>query len=211
MPVEEGTRRDIAVVRGVRAALGSDCALLLDANNGYTLNLAKRVLAETADCGIVWIEEPFHEDPVLFEDLHGWLRRHDLPVLIADGEGDASPSLLAWAKQGLVDVIQYDIAGHGFTSWLETGRQLDGWQVRSAPHHYGRYFGNYAACHLAGAIGGLLYVEWDEALVPGLEAPGYSIREGAVSVPALPGFGLELDEQTYRLVVETSGFRCTAV
>jgi L-rhamnonate dehydratase len=209
LPIEEGTRRDIAVVRAVRAAIGPECWLMLDANNGYTLNLTKRVLADTADCHVFWIEEPFHEDAVLFEDLRSWLTRQNLPILIADGEGEASPSLLEWARRGLVDVIQYDIAGHGFTRWLEIGPQLDGWRVRSAPHHYGRCYGNYAACHLAGAIEGFTYAEWDEAEVPGLDASAYAIKAGKVSVPDTPGFGLHLDEDTFRRAVETDGFRCT--
>ena len=61
----------------------------------------------------------------LYADLQAWLRADGLATLIADGEGDASPSLLRWAQEGLVDVIQYDIYGHGFTRWLETGLQLD--------------------------------------------------------------------------------------
>jgi L-alanine-DL-glutamate epimerase-like enolase superfamily enzyme len=190
----------------VREAVGADAPIMLDANNGYNLNLAKQVLAATADCGIFWLEEPFHEDPVLYRDLRAWLKAQSLPVLVADGEGQASPSLLDWAREGIVDVIQYDIFGHGFTRWLETGRQLDEWDARSAPHHYGGHYGNYAACHLAGAIRGFLYVEWDEAATPGLEASGYSLRDGWVSVPDAPGFGLELDDDLFRRAVEAGGF-----
>jgi L-alanine-DL-glutamate epimerase-like enolase superfamily enzyme len=51
MPLEDGIHRDIAVVHAVRAAIGTD-AVLLDANNGYNLNLAKYVLEATADCMI---------------------------------------------------------------------------------------------------------------------------------------------------------------
>ncbi len=206
LPLGAGTRRDIAVVRAVREAVGPGLPLMLDANNGYNLNLAKRVLAETADRGVFWLEEPFHEDPVLYRDLREWLGREGLPVLIADGEGDASPRLLDWARDGLIDVVQYDIFSHGFTRWLATGRQLDAWGARSAPHHYGGHYGNYAACHLAGAIRGFTYVEWDEAATPGLEASGYAIRDGQVEVPAAPGFGLGLDEATFRRAVETAGF-----
>ena len=125
---------------------------MLDANNGYNLNLTKRVLAETADCGIFWMEEPFHEDPTLYRDLREWLQKEKLPTLIADGEGQASPTLLDWARDGIVDVIQYDIYSHGFTRWLATGRQLDTWGARSAAHHYGGHYGNYASGHLAAAI-----------------------------------------------------------
>jgi L-alanine-DL-glutamate epimerase-like enolase superfamily enzyme len=206
MPLEEGTLRDIAVVHGVREALGPDVALMLDANNGYNLNLAKRVLMETADCQVFWLEEAFHEDDVLYRDLHTWLVEHDLPVLISDGDGRADPSLLEWAQQGLVDVIQYDILDHGFTRWLATGRLLDAWGVRAAPHHYGWHYGNYAACHLAGAIRGFVSVEWDEATTPGLDASGYALAEGWVSVPERPGFGLTLDEAVFQYAVAEAGF-----
>jgi len=206
LPLEEGTRRDIAIIRAVRAAVGPQPPLLLDANNGYNLNLTKRVLAETADCGVFWMEEAFHEDPVLYRDLKEWLEKEKLPVLIADGEGAAHPRLLDWARDGLVDVIQFDIFSHGFTRWLRTGWQLDDWGARSAPHHYGGHYGNYAACHLASAIRHFTFVEWDEATTPGLDASGYAIQEGQVAVPDAPGFGLNLDEEVFRQAVQTNGF-----
>ncbi len=206
MPLEEGTLRDIAVIRAVRGAVGANAPLLLDANNGYNLNLTKRVLSETADVGIVWMEEAFHEDPVLYRDLKAWLQQRELPVLIADGEGHADPHLLRWAAEGLVDVIQYDIFGHGFTRWLETGRLLDVDGVRSAPHHYGGHYGNFASCHLAGAIQGFTYAEWDEAHTPGIDTSAYVVADGFVSVPDAPGFGLRLDEEAFVHAVRTRGF-----
>ncbi len=206
MPLEAGTRRDIAVVKAVREAVGLGLPIMLDANNGYNLNLTKHVLAETAACAIFWMEEPFHEDPMVYEDLRAWLRREDLPTLIADGEGDASAHLLDWAHDGIIDVVQYDIFRHGFTRWLATGGQLDGWGARSAPHHYGGHIGNYAAAHLAGAIRGFAYVEWDEATTPGLDASGYTVRDGRVEVPDTLGFGLTLDEHAFRRAVEANGY-----
>ncbi|MHB8647172.1 MAG: mandelate racemase/muconate lactonizing enzyme family protein [Thermomicrobiales bacterium] len=206
MPLEAGTRRDIAVVKAVREAVGTGLPIMLDANNGYNLNLTKHVLAETAACGIFWMEEPFHEDPMLYEDLRGWLERAGLPILIADGEGDASTRLLDWARDGIIDVVQYDIFSHGFTRWLATGKQLDGWNARSAPHHYGGHIGNFIAAHLAGAIRGFTYVEWDEVTTPGLDASGYVLRDGWVSVPNAPGFGLTLDEAVFQRAVTTAGF-----
>ena len=209
MPLEEGTRRDIAIIRAVRGAVGPGCPLMLDANNGYNLNLTKRVLTETAACQIFWMEEAFHEDRILYLDLQSWLKAEGLSVLIADGEGQASPTLMSWAEEGVVNVIQYDIFGHGFNNWLKTGRQLDGWGVRSAPHHYGRHYGNYAACHLAGAIKGFTFVEWDEATTSGLDASAYRIQEGQVIVPDTPGFGLSLEEEIFQEAVKRGGFRCS--
>ena len=205
MPLDAGTQRDIAIINAVRAAVGPQAPLMLDANNGYNLNLAKRVLAETADCHIHWLEEPFHEDPELYTRLKAWLAERGMKILMADGEGDASPYLPDWAKEGLIDVVQYDYLGHGFTRWLHTARQLDAWAVRSAPHHYGGHYGNYACCHFAGAIEHFAFVEWDEATTPGLDTSAYTIKDGLVAVPNTPGFGLSLDEDRFKFAVRTSG------
>jgi L-alanine-DL-glutamate epimerase-like enolase superfamily enzyme len=201
MSLDVGTQRDIEVIYAVREAVGKDAPIMLDANNGYNLNLTKHVLAETAECNIFWMEEAFHEDRVLYEDLQAWLSSEGLAVLIADGEGQASPTLLEWAEAGLVNVVQYDIFGYSFTPWLALGQKLDVWGVRSAPHHYGGHYGNYAAPHLAGAIEGFTYAEWDEVATPGLDASGYDVHEGRVRVPATPGFGLALDEGVFKAAV----------
>ncbi len=205
MAPEAGTRRDIAVIRAVRAA-GPDAALMLDANNGWTLNGAKHVLGETAACRIHWMEEAFQEDDVLLRDLKAWLQAEGLTTLIADGEGDASSRLLDWARAGLVDVVQYDIFGHGLTRWLQTGRQLDSFGGRSAPHHYGGHWGNYAACHLAPALAGFTLAEWDEAETSGLDGSGYVIEGGHVTVPNTPGFGLSLDDTHFARAVRDGGW-----
>lgn len=209
LPLQAGTERDIAIIKAVRAAVGADAQLMIDANNGYNLNLTKQVLSTCADANIFWMEEAFHEDPILYRDLQDWLRAEGLPTLVADGEGLAAPPLLEWAKAGLVDVIQYDIHGHTFTHWLALGQQLDSWGVRSAPHHYGGHIGNYTAPHLAAAINGFTFVEWDEAATPGITAPDYVVENGMVHIPATPGFGLTLAEEPFQAAVAQQGYRAT--
>ncbi len=206
MPLEAGTRRDIAVVRAVRAAVGPQATLMLDANNGFNLNLARRVLLETADCGVYWLEEAFYEDFVLYRQLVEWMAKEGLRVLIADGEGQASPQLMDWAREGAIDVVQFDWLSHGFTQWLATGRQLDAWGVRAAPHHYGGGLGNYVSGHLAAAIRGFTFVEWDDARLPVVDASVYSLRDGYVTLPEVPGFGLGLDEAAFAQAVAVDGF-----
>lgn len=205
MPVMAGTARDIAVIHAVRQAIGPQGLLMVDVNNGYNLNLTKYVLQQTRADNLYWLEEPFHEDAELYRDLKRWLVANQMPILIADGEGDASTHLLDWAHEGLINIVQYDVIGHGFTRWLRTARQLDAWDVRSAPHHYGTGYGNYAACHLATAATHFALAEWDESAVSGLSAPGYHIEAGYVSVPATPGFGIELEEETFRHAVQHGG------
>jgi L-rhamnonate dehydratase len=206
LPIEKGTHRDILVIRAVREAVGQDATILIDANNGYNYNLTRQVLGETADAKVYWMEEAFHEDARLYTHLQEWLDSEGLETKIADGEGGASPNLLDWARDGLVDVVQYDIFHPGFTRWLEIGSQLDEWNVGTAPHHYGGHYGNYVTSHLAAGVQRFEFVEWDDATTPGLDTSAYSIADGHVNVPNLPGFGLRLEEDIYAQTVKEKGF-----
>ena len=210
MELTAGLQRDIAVVRAVRAAVGPDATLMMDANNGYNLNLAKQLLQGTAEADIFWLEEAFHEDDVLYRDLQAWLRAEGVSTLIADGEGLASPRLPEMARQQLVNVVQYDIFNFGFTRWLELGAHLDHWGARTAPHHYGGHYGNYASGHLAGAISRFAFIEWDEASTPGLDGSAYVVSDGWVTMPHEPGFGVALEEGPFREAVATNGFTVSA-
>lgn len=210
MPLAEGIQRDIAVIRAVREAIGPGLPLMIDANNGYNFNITRQVLAETADCEVFWMEEPFHEDPVLYQNLHEWLDKEGIATLIADGEGQASPSLLDWARDGAIDVVQYDIRGYGFSNWLQLGPQLDEWGVKSAPHNYACAYGNYSSCHVVAVINNFTFTEWDHIDLDGLDTSGYALNEGRVRLPDAPGFGLSLDEATFQKSVQSDGFMVTA-
>jgi L-rhamnonate dehydratase len=197
MPHKEGLERDIALIKAIRETMGPAGKLMIDANNGYNLNITKEVLAATADCKLYWLEEAFHEDIVLYQDLKEWMAKEKLEVLIADGEGLAAPLLMDWAEAGVVDVVQYDIMHPGFSAWLELGKKLDAWGTKSAPHSYGNIFGNYYNGHLSKYIEGFQFVECDPAHVEGLDASGYLIEDGFVTLSQAPGFGLNLDDQYF--------------
>jgi L-rhamnonate dehydratase len=201
-----GLDRDVAVMTAVREAIGPNCALLADANNGFTLNGAQEFLERTAGLGLGWLEEPFHEDEVLLEALRAWIDRAGLRVELADGESATLDEGLRLAGRGLIDVVQADILAASFSRWRRAGAGLDAMGAGSAPHHFGLYLGNYVSGHLAGTISGLRYIEWDEARVPGIETPGYRLADGRLTLASAPGFGIELDEETYRRAVSAGGF-----
>ena len=206
MDLAEGLLRDTMVVCAVRETAGPSARIMIDANDGYNFNLATRVLEETVEQNIYWIEEPFREDRVLYEHLKKWIDRYGLQTLVADGEGESSPYLLDWARDGLVDVIQHDIHSPGFSRWYLLGPELDRLNVGSAPHNWGDPFGNYAACHVAAGIKNFQMAEWDDAQVPGLDFSKYVVEEGVVTVPDSTGFGIELDERYYTNSVAEHGF-----
>ena len=57
-----------------------------------------------------------------------------------------------------------------------------------------------------GVLDKFSFVEWDHIDLDGLVTSGYAIREGRVSVPNKPGFGLTLDENTFVRMVQEEGF-----
>ncbi|WP_028610129.1 enolase C-terminal domain-like protein [Paenibacillus harenae] len=206
MPIWEGTKRDIAIIHGVAGVAGPSGRIMIDANNAYNLNLTKEVLAAVADVNLYWIEEAFHEDDVLYADLKAWLQSRNQEVLIADGEGLASPHLVNWAMKGYVDVLQYDIIHPGFTHWLELGAKLDSHGLRSAPHCYGNAYGIYALGHVAAGIKNFEFVECDDIVIEGMDVSAYRIEDGLFHVPAKAGFGIDFDDELFAREVAKSGW-----
>ncbi|MDU0201936.1 enolase C-terminal domain-like protein [Paenibacillus sp. MAH-36] len=206
MDLMEGTKRDIAIVNGIRDVVGPQCNISIDANNGYNLNLTKHVLKETAQSNLLWIEEAFHEDDRLYRNLKEWLREEKLNVLITDGEGLAAEPIVEWAEQGLIDAIQYDLKDYGIVNWLKLAKRLAKKGVKAAPHNYGGFYGNFASAQVYPAIEGFMFVEWDEAQIPGIDTSGYSIKDGKITVPSTPGFGLHIDDAYYKKQVSERGW-----
>ena len=114
MPVTEGTDRDVLVIHIVREAAGADAKILVDANNGTTLNIAKDILTRCEDVGIYWFEEPFPEDGAFNEDFKQFIVEKGYDTLVADGEsGPPPPSYFDMVKKGWIDVVQHDFSRQG--------------------------------------------------------------------------------------------------
>jgi D-galactarolactone cycloisomerase len=105
-PVDEDVRR----VRRVRAALGPDARLAVDANRGFTAEAAIRFGRAVADQDL-W----FFEEPVLPEDLDAYARvRSALDVPIAGGESEfARWGFRDFLARNPVDILQPDATACG--------------------------------------------------------------------------------------------------
>ena len=77
------TARDVRRAKLVRAAVGPDVQIMLDANQQWSLPTALRVCQELAEIAPYWIEEPTHPDDVL---AHQTLARAIAPIRPAAGE-----------------------------------------------------------------------------------------------------------------------------
>lgn len=84
MKIGLGPKRDIELVRAVRAAISADAALMVDANHCYTATEALQVGRELEKMSVSWFEEP-----VAPEDRAGYRYLTDrLDIPIAGGEAE---------------------------------------------------------------------------------------------------------------------------
>ena len=140
---EAGLRRDIEVTRAVRERF-ADCAILVDANDGYTACGFASYLAAVVDCDLYWIEEPFPEREGDLVALRSTLAAAGASTRIAEGEapiaeGDDQASIerrvLDLAEKGLVDIVLFDIVDYGITRWRRLMPRLA--KLSGEPHACG--------------------------------------------------------------------------
>lgn len=184
MPAAAGLAADIEVTRMVRE-LYPEAGLLVDGNDGFTLNGLLEYVDAVADCDLYWIEEPFAERRPDLQALHEHLATLRHRPKLADGEYDPDVEhVLRLAAEGLVDVALMDVIGHGLTAWRRTMPRL---AAEASPHAWGLPLKTLYAAHLAAGLGNIPIVEG----VPG--DPGlYTLDDGYVILSDRPGFGITL-------------------
>ena len=202
----DGMRRDVEVVLGVRAAVGPDAAIMVDANFGYDghLDLLEDFVQETLPANIFWLEEMITADVAHYRAFRDIQSRVGSNALLVCGEVDRKPISEVFQDLidgGLIDGYQPDIVAHGFAGWQEIERALASTQVRSIPHNFGNgNFGTRADIVFGAASETFVTLE-DERNLPNIYADdGFSFRDGAYTVPEDPGpgLGLAIDEDEFQ-------------
>ena len=209
MPTAAGLERDLLVIHTVREAAGQDAKIMVDANNGGTLNSTKDTLDACADAGIFWFEEPFAEDPELNADLRRFIRDRGYSTQVADGEsGPPPPSFFAMVEAGDIDVVQHDFRAKGLSWWNATAARIEPWGARCAPHCWGSIVERYAHAHFAASVPNFALLEAAPADTEGLLLDGWEQRDGKLLVPDTPGTGFDLEpELIERGVRAEDGYR----
>lgn len=193
MDWDQGLKRDIQVTRLVREAF-PEAKLMVDANSVYTLEKMKQYVDGVADCGLYWIEEPFIEEREDDRRLKEYLNEHSPGTMIADGEADPQvEKLIFMAEEGILDVIQMDIAGYGFTNWRKLLPELERKKIKISPHNWGLKIKTHYTAALAAAYEGVPIIEGILDETEGVDFSGYQLREGMIKIPGSPGFGMELE------------------
>jgi len=180
--------RDLARVRQLRELAGSDVALMVDANGGYSPGEARRVGTALDDLGVSWFEEPVSSD-----DQDGLrLLRGVLRCDIAAGEYVADVYEAARMAPA-VDCLQLDLTRcGGYTGWLRCAAVAAAAGLQVSAHCAPSLHTPVAA-----ALPELRHVEWfvDHARLEPLLVDGApSVVDGFLMVGSAPGHGMTLSE-----------------
>lgn len=198
-----GIAEDAAITRAIRAAIGPDIALMVDANHAYDSVAAIRLGRLIEPCDIGWFEEP-----VPPEDLAGYRAvRAALSIPIAGGECEYTRlgfrDVLA---TGAMDIVQPDTcAAGGLSECRKIADMAAAFGVRYNPHVWGTGIGIAASLQLLAVVPTHTptslaplqpLLEFDRTEHPIRQAILRTPIEhagGMVRIPDGPGLGIEID------------------
>ena len=177
--------KDERVVKGVRALLGPDIALMIDFNQSLDPAEATRRIARLAPYDVYWVEEP-----VAQENLQGHARvRESSPIPIQAGENWWFPRGFAEAiAVGASDFIMPDLMKvGGVTGWLRVAAQAEAASIPMSSHLFAE-----ASAHILGVTPTAHWLEVLDVAGAILTHP-IDIVDGTLTARG-PGLGLEWDE-----------------
>jgi L-alanine-DL-glutamate epimerase-like enolase superfamily enzyme len=202
-------REDIAVVRAIREAVGSEMAILIDANQGWQmpsdtttpwdLKTASWVADALAELDIYWLEEPLSR-----HDYRGLAElRRRAKLLIAGGEGNREfVEIREYLRNGSLDIYQSDVAwSSGILRARQIAREANAAGAIYSPHTWGDGLVLLANLHVAAALSKARFAEYPydppywtperrDFILPesiGTDSAGY------VTLADAPGLGVEID------------------
>jgi len=202
-------RAEIAMVQAVREAIGSDMAILVDANQGWQMpwddaapwdfKTAVWVADALAELEVYWLEEPLprHDYRGLAE-----LRRR-ARVRIAGGEGNREfAELREYLRHGSLDVYQPDVVwSTGILHARQIATEVQAAGAIYSPHTWGDGLVLLANLHVTAALSSAPFVEFPfdppywtpecrDFILPALILPDH---EGFLTLPDAPGLGVEIN------------------
>ncbi|NRA86134.1 MAG: mandelate racemase/muconate lactonizing enzyme family protein [Rhizobiales bacterium] len=202
-----GVYKDIETIKELRAALGTDIEIMIDANHGYDVIDAIKVGRAVAQFNIEWFEEPVI--PEALKSYKTLRQRQSIPIAAGEtwhGRFAAQEAM----EQGCVDILQPDVCGVG---GLSEARKLitlcEVNHVRLVPHVWGTAVALAAGLHFHAIIPPTPgshnqyspKLEFDRTYNPFRQAiitQPIEHNNGVVTVPNGPGLGIEINRSSLK-------------
>ncbi|SDS03940.1 mandelate racemase/muconate lactonizing enzyme family protein [Microterricola viridarii] len=167
----------------VRAAVGPEMHIMVDANQSMTASEAIRRAAAFTDADLFWLEEPLPAD-----DVSGHARlAASTSIPIAVGESMYSVAQFRdYLHRGAAGIVQVDVARiGGITPWLKVAHLAEAYNTVVCPH-----FLMELHVSLVAAIPNGEYVEHIPQL-RGITHSPMQIVDGLAVAPETPGLGID--------------------
>ena len=177
--------RDVERVAAVRNVIGPDIDLMVDANQGLTVNRAIRLGRRLEKFDLVWFEEP-----VQAYDLPGSARvAAALDTPIASGETEYTRyGFQDMLERGSADILMPDLERvGGISEWVKVAHMAAARDIPVSPHVFSEY-----SLQLCAAVENVNYAEhmaWFEPLFQ----ERMKLVDGALAIPDRPGTGFRFD------------------
>lgn len=197
-----GVEEDIHYILAVRAGIGPDIKLMLDANHAYNVSTARRILMAVEHADIHWFEEPISP-----EDIDGYRELKNLTsIYIAAGENEFTKvGFRDWISKRAVDILQPDLcSAGGFTECRKILALAQAWHMTLIPHIWGSGIGLAASLQFIATVSPAPLalkpiepmLEYDQSSHPFRQDLIYhaiNMQDGVVAIPDQPGIGVEIN------------------
>jgi D-galactarolactone cycloisomerase len=207
----DNVRNDISRVEAARDAFGDEMEILTDANIGYSLEDARRVMPALEDLGVRWLEEPFPaHDYRSYATARGFSN-----VPLAAGENHFTRfEFSRLIEEESVDIIQPDLSkSGGITECMRIAAMASAYKLQVNPHSSMTGINMAATIHFLAALDNGGYFEGDVSknnlFRDELTSAPYELaRDGTVRPLEAPGIGVEVDEDFLKAhpVIEGPGY-----
>lgn len=196
-------KEDAHIVRNIRAQMGYDFALAVDANTAWDVPNALDFASRVID-----MEIAFFEEPLPISNIEGFLElKNKTNIPLATGEGMRPLHIFRdYLQRNAVDIIQPDIIIAGGFSALQQIQILStANNIRFIPHCWGSGISFAATAHFMSTLDdGLPWLtaineplmEFDQSENPlrdEILCEALVCRKGYLEVPRGPGLGIEID------------------
>jgi len=183
-----GTNRDRQRTELLRAAMGPEFTLLVDANQKYNVREAIEVSHMLAEYGVAWFEEPVLADSV--DDLAEVAARSRVPT--AAGEN----TYFRWGFREMCErraaaFLQPDVGRcGGISEFVKIAHLADSFNLSLSSHLW-----HELSISLVGASPSGYMAEYAELLPTDALTRSFPVVSGMIEVPDVPGHGIEFTEE----------------
>ncbi len=197
MKIGLNPRQDVTNVRAVRKAIGEDIGLYVDANQGYSFDIAIQALRQLEEFNLLRIEQPISKYNI--SGMAEICREISTPIM-ADEAVVNLHAVFELIRNKAADIINIKSVMHGL---LECKKIAALCEVAGIPCYRGSMASlgicDAADVHLVASTPNIIYPEnpganRPEELVDTVIKERLKPEKGMIKVPHKPGIGVELDE-----------------